>query len=258
MRTDHSGRTFVVGGASRGIGRAIAEELVGAGGRVLLLSRGEEAVQSAAAELGDAASGLAADMGAPDTAERVRAAVEERLGGRLDGVVVNSGGPPLGRALELSDDDWRGSYELLIGGPIRLLRELVPLMGEASAILFVTSSTVRQPIDGLDTSNVLRPGVAALAKVLSIEYGPRGIRVNSMSPGRIDTDRVRSNDARRAERTGAAVEDVKSEAERQIPLRRYGEPPEIGRVGAFLLSDAASYVNGAAVQVDGGLVTAVP
>src|SRR4051794_5346335 len=128
MEVDVSGRSYVVGGASRGIGRAIAAELVGAGARVLLVSRGEEAVARAASELGDAVSSLAADMGAPDTAQRVRAAVEERLGGRLDGVVVNSGGPPLGNALDLSDEDWRGSYELLIGGPLRLLRELVPLM----------------------------------------------------------------------------------------------------------------------------------
>src|SRR3954447_15112477 len=119
MQVDVSGRTYVVGGASRGIGRAIAAELVDAGARALLLSRGEEAVAAAAAELGDPAAGLAADMGAADTAERVRAAVEERFGGTLHGVVVNSGGPPLGDALDLSDEDWRSSYELLIGGPLR-------------------------------------------------------------------------------------------------------------------------------------------
>jgi 3-oxoacyl-[acyl-carrier protein] reductase len=134
----------------------------------------------------------------------------------------------------------------------------VPLVGEGGAVLFVTSSSVRQPIGGLDTSNVLRPGVNALMKVLSRELGPRGIRVNAVVPGRIDTDRVRSNDASRAERTGRDVEDVKAEAEGEIPLGRYGEPDEIGRVGAFLLSDAASYVNGAAVQVDGGLIAALP
>lgn len=252
--SDLQGKSFVVGGASRGIGRAISAELVGAGARVLMLSRSSESIEAAAAELGDLATPLAADMAAPDTAERVRAAVGERL----DGVVVNSGGPPLGQALDLGDDVWRGAYELLLGGPLRLLRELVPLMGEGGAILFVTSSSVRQAIDGLDTSNVLRPGVAALAKVLARELGPRGIRVNSMAPGRIDTDRVRSNDEARADRTGKSVEEVRRDAEEQIPLRRYGEPEELGRVGAFLLSGAASYVNGAAIQVDGGLVTAVP
>lgn len=251
---DLGGKTFVVGGASRGIGRAIAGELVAAGASVLVLSRSAEAVEAAAAELGDRATPLAADIADPDTPARVRAA----LGDRLDGVVVNSGGPPLGRALELPDEDWRGSFELLIGGPLRLLRELVPLMGDGGAILFVTSSSVRQPIPGLDTSNVLRPGVAALAKVLARELGPRGIRVNSVGPGRIETDRLRGNDAARAKREERPLEEVRAESEAQIPLRRYGGPEEVARVAAFLLSGAASYVSGAAIQVDGALVTAIP
>jgi 3-oxoacyl-[acyl-carrier protein] reductase len=251
---DLAGRSFVVGGASRGIGRAIAAELVAAGARVLLLSRSAEAVEAAAAELGELATPLAADIAAPDTPERVL----EVLGERVDGVVVNSGGPPLGRALELSDDDWRGSYELLIGGPLRLLRALVPLMGEGGAILFVTSSSVRQPIAGLDTSNVLRPGVAALAKVLARELGPSGIRVNSIAPGRIDTDRLRGNDEARARREEKGVDEIRASSEAEIPLRRYGRPEEMARVAAFLLSGAASYVSGAAIQVDGALVTAVP
>ena len=220
------------------------------------MSRDEKAIGAAARELGEGAVPLAADMGAADTAGRVRAAVDERLG-RLDGVVVNSGGPTPGQALTLSDDDWRGAFELLIGGPLRLLRELVPLMGEGGAVLFVTSSSVRQPIDGLDTSNVLRPGVAALAKVLAREHGP-AIRVNSLAPGRIDTDRVRELDESRSERTGDSVEEVRRAAEASIPLRRYGEPEELARVAAFLLSGAASYVSGAAIQVDGGAITAVP
>ncbi len=223
---------------------------------MLVISRGQEAIETASRELGAGAVPLAADMGAADTAARVRDAVEERLG-RLDGVVVNSGGPPPGHALSLSDDDWTGAFELLIGGPIRLLRALVPLMGEGGAVLFVTSSSVRQPIAGLDSSNVLRPGVAALAKALARELGP-AIRVNSIAPGRIDTDRVAELDSSRAERTGKSIEEVRRESEATIPLGRYGEPEELARVAAFLLSGAASYVSGAAIQVDGGAVTAVP
>src|SRR3954453_3091174 len=205
-------RSFVVGGASRGIGRAIAAELVAAGARVLMLSRSAEAVEAAAAELGGLATPLAADIAPRAPPERVRAT----LAGHVDGVVVNSGGPPLGLALEVSDEDWRGSYELLIGGPLRLLRALVPLMEDGGAILFVTSSSVRQAIGGLDTSNVLRPGVAALAKVLARDLGPRGIRVNSIAPGRIETDRLRGNDAARAEREGRDVEDVRAASEAEI------------------------------------------
>ena len=256
MNLDLDGRAFVVGGASRGIGRAIAGELVTEGARVLLVSRSEEAVAAAAADLGERASFLAADVADPGTAERVRARVEEEFGS-LGGVVVNSGGPPPGHALELSDDAWRGAFELLIGGPIRLVRALVPLMGEGGSVLFVTSSSVRQPIPGLDASNVLRPGVAALAKSLARELGPR-VRVNSLGPGRVDTDRVRSMDELRAGREGRSPAEVRSAAEAGIPLRRYGEADEIGRVGAFMLSGAASYMTGAAIQVDGGAVTAVP
>jgi 3-oxoacyl-[acyl-carrier protein] reductase len=253
---DLAGRAFVVVGASRGIGRAIAHELVRERASVLLVSRDPVRLDALAAELGERASTLAADMGAPDTAERVRAAVGDSLG-RLDGVVVNSGGPPPGEALAISDEDWRGAYELLLGGPLRLLRALVPLMGEASAIVFVTSSSVRQPIPGLDASNVLRPGVAALAKVLARELGPR-VRVNSLAPGRVDTDRVRELDESRAERERRSAHEVRRDAEAGIPLRRYGEPAELGRAAAFLLSPAASYLSGAAIQVDGGAITAQP
>ena len=221
---------------------------------MVVVSRGPEAIEAAATELGERATPVAADIADPDAAERIKAAV----GDRLDGIVVNSGGPPLGQALDVSDDDWRFSYELLIGGPLRLLRALVPLLGEDGAILFVTSSSVRQPIAGLDTSNVLRPGVAALAKVLARDLGPRGIRVNSVAPGRIDTDRLRSNEEARAAREGRAVEEVRRDSAEQVPLRRHGEPEEMARVAAFLLSGDASYVSGAAIQVDGALVTAVP
>jgi 3-oxoacyl-[acyl-carrier protein] reductase len=249
MEIELANRTFVVGGASRGLGRAIATELIASGARVLGLSR--------SGDVGEGVVPVAADIAAPGAAARVRAAVEEQLGGRLDGVVVNHGGPQPGDALSLTDEDWRGAYELVVGGPLRLLRELVPLMGEGSAILFVTSSSVRQPIDGLDTSNVFRPGVAALAKVLARQLGPR-VRVNSIAPGRFDTDRVRSMDGARAERTGASADEIRRAAAESIPLKRYGEPDELARVAVFLLSGAASYVSGAAVQVDGASVTAVP
>jgi 3-oxoacyl-[acyl-carrier protein] reductase len=130
-------------------------------------------------------------------------------------------------------------------------------MNEGASVLFVTSSSVRQPIKNLDTSNVLRPGVAALAKCLANELGPR-IRVNSLAPGRIDTARSRSVDESRAQGLGISVEEQRRNVSEGIPLGRYGQPEELGRAAAFLLSPAASYITGVSLQVDGGLVSAIP
>jgi 3-oxoacyl-[acyl-carrier protein] reductase len=250
-------KTFVVGGGSKGLGRGVAQALVDEGARVLLMSRDEASLARARHELGDAARSVAADMADPDAAERVAATVDAELGGRLDGVLVNAGGPPAGAALELSDEQWLASYQLLIGGPLRLLRALVPKMTDGGAILFVTSTSVRQPIANLDTSNVLRPGVAALAKTLARELAP-AIRVNSLAPGRFNTDRIRSLDAGRAAALGITAEEVAAESSKAVPLGRYGEPIEFGRVAAFLLSPAASYVSGLAAHADGAMVTALP
>jgi 3-oxoacyl-[acyl-carrier protein] reductase len=250
-------KRFVVGGASKGLGRAIAEQLAAEGARVLLVSRDETGLKAIADGLGDRAAGyVAADVADTSAVEKISQAIDQNLGG-LDGILVNAGGPPGGDVFNLTDEQWLSSYQLLIGGPIRLLRALVPKIEGEGAILFVTSTSVRQPIVGLDTSNVLRPGVAALAKVLARQLAPK-IRVNSLMPGRFDTDRIRWLDQDRAKAQGVSVEEQKASASQQIPLGRYGDPVEFGRVGAFLLSPAASYVSGVALQADGALVTAIP
>ncbi len=251
-----AGKKFLIGGGSKGLGRAIGETLVAEGAQVLLMSRSEEGLRAAAGSMGDVASWVAVDIAAPEAVDIVTAAVDDQLGG-LDGVLINAGGPPPGDALSLTDEQWLGAYQTLIGGPIRLLRALRPKMSDGGAILFVTSTSVRQPVDSLDTSNVLRPGVAALVKVLARELAP-AIRVNSLAPGRFDTDRVRSLDEVRARAQRIAPEEQRAATVRQIPMGRYGEPAEFGQVGAFLLSPAASFVSGVSLQVDGAMTTAIP
>jgi 3-oxoacyl-[acyl-carrier protein] reductase len=253
---DLDNKSFVVGGASSGLGRAVAEQLVAEGARVLLVARNADALQEVAQELGERAEPCPADVSQLSGVDKVAAVAVDHFGS-LDGVLVNAGGPPFGPALELTDEQWLGAFNLLIGGPVRLLRTLVPQMNDGASVLFITSTSVREPIKDLDSSNVLRPGVAALVKCLAKELGPR-IRVNSMAPGRIDTARSRSLDEARATEFGISTEEQRQNVSQGIPLGRYGEPEELGRAAAFLLSPAASYITGVSLQVDGGLVSAVP
>jgi 3-oxoacyl-[acyl-carrier protein] reductase len=249
-------KSFVVGGASSGLGRAVAEQLVAEGARVLLVARNADALHEVARELGEQAQPCAADASQTSGVDKVAVVAVDRFG-TLDGVLVNAGGPPFGPALELTDEQWLSAFNLLVGGPVRLLRALVPQMNDGASVLFITSSSVREPIKDLDASNVLRPGVAALVKCLAKELGPR-VRVNSMAPGRIDTARSRSLDEARAANSGIPTEEQRRNVSQGIPLGRYGEPAELGRAATFLLSPAASYITGVSLQVDGGLVSAVP
>ncbi len=250
-------RVFVVTGGSRGLGLASAEALVAEGAHVILVAREQQALDTAVARLGGGASavGLPADLADPATAERVVAAAVARYG-RLDGALISVGGPAAGTPMTTDDDTWRHAFETVFLGSLRVARaaanamsgEPGDLAGVGGSLVFVLSTSAREVFPGLTTSNGLRPGLGMIVKDLADELGSRGIRVNGVMPGRIATDRVFALDARYG-----APDMVRRRNEAVIPLGRYGEPEEFGRVATFLLSPAASYITGSLVPVDGGV-----
>jgi 3-oxoacyl-[acyl-carrier protein] reductase len=246
------GRCYIVTGGSGGLGLATAQALVADGARVVLSGRHEDRLKAAVADLGDErAAAVVADNADPATPGRLVAAAHERYG-RLDGALVSVGGPAYGGVLDVADEDWTAAYEAVFLGGVRLGREIGNALGEDGAIAYVLSSSVKAPLAGLAVSNGLRPGLAMVAKTLADELGPRGVRVNGLMPGRVETERVRWLD----EQTGDA-EAAREKASAAIPLRRYGRPGEFGAVAAFLLSPASSFVSGAMVPVDGGMLRAL-
>ncbi|MEU3713941.1 SDR family oxidoreductase [Streptomyces catenulae] len=239
-------RTYLVTGATRGLGLATARALTADGARVVLTGRTAESAAAAAAGLGEGAVGVAADNADPETPERLIATAREHFG-RLDGILISVGGPPPGVSAALTDDQWREGFETVFLGAVRLARAVAAELGEGGVIGFVLSGSVHEPIGGLTISNGLRPGLAGFAKSLADEVGPRGIRVVGVLPGRIATDRMTQLDAASGDPGASRARNCAT-----IPLGRYGEPDEFGRTAAFLLSPAASYLTGVMVPVDGG------
>ncbi|WP_431877005.1 SDR family oxidoreductase [Amycolatopsis sacchari] len=231
-------RVFVVTGGGAGLGFATAERLVAEGARVVLGGRDKNRLDAAVSRLGaDHAEGVRADNADPAAADLLLSAAYSRFH-RVDGLLVSVGGPPAGPVLASTDEDWRSSFESVFLGAIRLARTIGPRLGAGGSIAFVLSTSVRSPIPELGISNGLRPGLAMVAKSLSAELGPKGVRVNGLMPGWIHTGRLR--------------ELTEEPDTSDIPLRRVGEPEEFGRVAAFVLSPAASYLTGAMIPVDGG------
>jgi 3-oxoacyl-[acyl-carrier protein] reductase len=244
-------RVYLVTGGARGLGRATAGVLVAEGANVVLSGRTEGTLRAAVAALGDHAAYVVGDNADPDTPGRSIAAARERWG-RVDGALISVGGPPTGSVASTTDEQWTTSFAAVFLGAVRTAREVAAELGAGGSIALVLSTSVKGPLTEMAISNGLRPGLAMVAKQMADELGPRGIRVNGLLPGRVGTERVAELDALQPDPAAARA----SAAER-IPLRRDGEPSEFGRAAAFLLSPAASFVSGAMLPVDGGVMRAL-
>jgi 3-oxoacyl-[acyl-carrier protein] reductase len=250
------GARALIGGGSSGLGLAVGTAVAAEGGRVALVGRPSAKLERASAGVpGSLAVG--ADLSTADgPASAVERAVEA-FGG-LDLLLVNSGGPSPASFDELDDVGWEAAIQSTLHSALRLIRAALPHLraSDRSAILVILSSSAREPIPGLTASNTLRPGLVGLIKSLAAEIVP--VRINGLAPGRFTTARIVEVDEATAARTGQSTDEVRAATIARIPLGRYGDPAELGRLATFLLSPAASYVTGAIVPVDGGMVRSLP
>ncbi|XEC97805.1 SDR family oxidoreductase [Paenibacillus tarimensis] len=262
MQEGLEGKVAIVCASSRGLGFATAKRLAQGGALVTMMSRSAEAIEAAAREV-EAATGhlplaLTADVSDPEAVKRV---VEEtvRQRGGLDILVHNAGGPPAGTFEQFTDAHWQEAHERNFLSVVRLIREGLPHLKSrgGGSIVNIVSISVKQPLSGLILSNSYRAAVIGLAKSLADEYAPFGIRINNVAPGRIATERIKELDLHVAELRNSTQEDIEQDNRRAIPLGRYGKPEEFAEAVAFLASDRASYITGATLQVDGGMVRSI-
>ena len=254
------GKRAVVTAASAGLGFAVARALAAEGCRVAICSREADRISAAAAAIGEATGAevvpAVVDVTRPG---EVKAWVDEAAGrwGGLDVAVSNAGGPAPGTFGDLGPDDWDAAYRLTLRSALETAFAVGPHLGRGGALVLMTSLTVKEPLGNLVLSTIFRAGVSALSKALADEWAPRGIRVNQLIPGRIVTARVAAMDEATARRRGVPVAEVRASQEGVIPMGRYGEPDEFARAAVFLVSEAASYITGASLTVDGGLIRSI-
>jgi|SRR5450631_556553 3-oxoacyl-[acyl-carrier protein] reductase len=254
------GKTAIVAAASQGLGKGVAHALAAEGANVVMFSRILPAIQAAALQVQAAAGqqtrvlGLAADVTRISDLEHVVKTTVDSFGS-VDVLFNNAGGPKPGMFDTLTDDDWQGAFELNLMSAIRLTRLCLPSMRARhwGRVITSTSSSVKQPLPTLMLSNAVRSATTAWSKTLSDQVAADGITVNTLAPGRIETERIQQIDADIAQRTGRSRQEVERDALTTIPLRRYGRPEEFGAAAAFLASEQAAYITGVTLLVDGGL-----
>ena len=262
MDTGLKDKAALVGGASRGIGRAIALALAGEGASVALCARNQETLDKARDEIrnetGATVLSLICDMSRQEDIKAAVAAAADAFG-RLDIVVNNAGGPPTGAFDALDDSYWQHAIDQNLLSAVRTTREALPHLRRSGSgrIINITSVAVKQPIDGLMLSNATRLGVIGWAKTLSRELAPNGITVNNICPGNIATERLISLIEERAKRQKQSLEEAVSLEEARIPMGFLGEPDDVAALAVFFASDRARYITGTTVQVDGGSTTAI-
>lgn len=259
MELGLSGKRALVTASSKGIGKACALELARAGADLVICARGEEALETArkeiAEETGVKVTAVPADLSFGAQIEELIGRARSELGG-IDVLVTNAGGPPSGNFMDFDDEAWMKAVALNLMSVVRLNRAVVPMMREAGggSIVNLTSISVKEPIKGLVLSNAVRAGVVGLSKTLANELGPDGIRVNVVCPGYTATDRMTELMTARAERESKSYDEIAAGFHASVPLGKFGEPADVARMVAFLASEAAGYVTGVTVQVDGGAV----
>ncbi len=256
------GKVAMVAASSKGLGFGIAKALAEEGALLSIGSRTKDDIEAAAEQLrketGTQVLASVMDSSNPESILNWTDATLMEYGGG-DKLGVNAGGPPAGKFEDFSDEDWQSAFELNLFSAVRMIRAALPSMRErgGGSVLTITSMAVKEPIDVLILSNVMRSGVTSLIKSLSAQLAADNIRLNNLMPGRIKTDRIKHLDSLNASKQGISIEQLQKTNQSLIPLGRYGTIEEFGRCGAFLLSDAASYVTGSSLAADGGLLKTV-